>query len=66
MPSKPDKSADEFAKTNPFIDTGRRTIPVICPWCNKVYRLASWKISEGNKTAPTHGICPNCLKKTKP
>ena len=67
MPPKKDKKEpDEYVETNPFLDTGRRTIPVICPWCNKVFKLAHWKVKEGSKIAPTHGICPNCLKKVKP
>ena len=62
-PMKPMKEKEELTRTNPFLDTGKRTIPVICPWCNKVFRVAKWKVEDGARTSPTHGICPDCLKK---
>ena len=39
-----------------------KTIPVICPWCNMIFRLSEWEIEQDTKTGATHGICPNCLK----
>jgi hypothetical protein len=39
-----------------------KTIPIICPWCNTVTHLTKWEVEDGKKTAPSHGICPKCLK----
>ena len=40
-----------------------KTIPVICPWCNKLYTLSKWQVDKDKKTAVTHGICPQCFNK---
>ena len=40
-----------------------KKIPVICSWCNKMYKIVNWKVEFGKKTAVTHGICRDCLRK---
>ncbi len=42
-----------------------KRIPVVCPWCNKVFTLANYEVEKGKKTEITHKICPDCLKKLK-
>lgn len=38
-------------------------IPIICPWCNKLYRISKWNVKEGQKTGTSHGMCPKCYEK---
>jgi hypothetical protein len=40
-----------------------KTIPLICSWCNKIYRIEQWKFEENQRTGVSHGICPECLSK---
>jgi len=49
----------------PRMPVERKTIPVICPWCNRITLLRKWNVEEGKAVMPTHGICPKCLKKIK-
>jgi len=63
MSVKPDKSTE--TTPIPVLHASRKTIPVICPWCNKLFRIARWNIRDGSKISPTHGICPDCLKKIR-
>jgi len=42
-----------------------KKIPVVCPWCNQVFTLASSEIEKGRKTGVEHKICPKCLGKVK-
>jgi len=39
-----------------------KTIPVICPWCDRIVKVAKWAVTRGDKIAPTHGICEECLR----
>lgn len=41
-----------------------KTIPVICPWCNRIFKLSTWEVDKDKKTGVTHGICPECFDKT--
>lgn len=38
-------------------------IPVICPWCNKLYKISQWNVKEGQKIGTSHGMCPKCYEK---
>lgn len=41
-----------------------KTIPVICPWCNRIFKMSRWEVDKDKKTGVTHGICPECFDKT--
>ena len=41
-----------------------KTIPVICPWCNRIFKMSKWEVDKDKKTGVTHGICPECFEKT--
>jgi hypothetical protein len=41
-----------------------KTIPVICPWCNSIFKMSLWEVDKDKKTGVTHGICPDCMEKT--
>ena len=40
-----------------------KSIPIVCAWCNKIYHIKAWQVDEGQETAVSHGICPECEKK---
>ena len=42
-----------------------KTIPIICPWCNKIYKVTKWQVAQNKRTGVSHGICPQCYKKMK-
>jgi len=42
-----------------------KSIPIVCPWCNRLYSVARWKVELNRRTAVSHGICPDCYKKVK-
>lgn len=39
----------------------KKTIPLVCSWCNRIYRIEQWKFQENERTGVSHGICPDCL-----
>jgi len=43
----------------------KKTIPLICSWCNKIYRIEKWQFEENQRTGVSHGICPECLEKMR-
>jgi hypothetical protein len=45
-------------------DMETKTIPVICPWCNSIFKMSKWEVEGTRKTGVTHGICPECMEKT--
>ncbi len=42
-----------------------KTIPIVCPWCNMIYKVAEWQVDRDKRTGISHGICPKCYKKMK-
>ena len=40
-----------------------KTIPVVCPWCNQIFKLSRWQTEANKKIGISHGICPECFKK---
>jgi len=38
-----------------------KTIPLICPWCNRLFKVSRWEVEYGRKTGASHGICPECF-----
>lgn len=42
-------------------DEETKCIPLICSWCNKIYRISQWKIRKDVKTNVSHGMCPACI-----
>ncbi|HBC87242.1 MAG TPA: hypothetical protein DCZ94_09830 [Lentisphaeria bacterium] len=43
------------------MDVERKTIPVVCPWCDKIFGVAKVEIEEGRKIGPAHKICKTCF-----
>ena len=43
---------------------GKRAIPLICAWCDKIIGIIKWESEKGITAAPTHGICPECFKRS--
>ena len=46
-------------------DFMNKSIPVICSWCDTIFRISEWEVDEETKTRPSHGICPSCQEKMK-
>ncbi len=44
------------------MDIERKTIPVACPWCDKIFGVAKLEIEGGAKIAPVHKICKTCFE----
>jgi hypothetical protein len=42
-----------------------KSIPVVCSWCNKLFKITKWEIENEKKIRITHGICPDCSKEMK-
>ncbi|HBC87926.1 MAG TPA: hypothetical protein DCZ94_13310 [Lentisphaeria bacterium] len=42
-----------------------KTIPIVCPWCNMIYKVSLWQVKRDKKIGVSHGICPQCYKKMK-
>ncbi len=42
-----------------------KSIPVVCPWCNRIMRITNWKVGKNSRTAPSHGICPKCAERMR-
>ncbi|OGV51962.1 MAG: hypothetical protein A2X49_08835 [Lentisphaerae bacterium GWF2_52_8] len=40
-----------------------QTIPLVCSWCKKIYRLEKHEYEHNKMTGVSHGICPECLQK---
>ena len=47
------------------MDKEEKSIPVVCPWCNKLFRIESWETEDGKKTGVSHGVCLECAEKVK-
>jgi len=45
----------------PLMDIGKRTVPVICPWCNVIGGVARWKVGSQEEIHPVHRICGKCM-----
>lgn len=41
----------------------KKLIPIVCSWCNKIYKVSEWQVDVDKKTGVSHGICDECLKK---
>lgn len=46
-------------------DFKNKSVPVICSWCNTIFRINEWEVDEDTKTRPSHGICPSCTVKIR-
>ena len=45
----------------PMLDVERRTVPVICPWCNAIDGIARMEVGSSTKISPVYMICEKCL-----
>ena len=57
--------ADEMDRTQRLSKDSipTRTIPLVCSWCNNIYRIEQWEFQENQRTGVSHGICPVCLER---
>ncbi len=44
-------------------DMSRKSVPIVCAGCNKVFKIEIKNVSDSQKTGVSHGYCPECLEK---
>jgi len=44
----------------PVLDVERKTIPVFCPWCNKISGVAKTDVACSVKISPAYKACRRC------
>ena len=49
---------DTITMERPLVDA--KTIPMICSCCDKIFQLPQWLVKDGDRIAPSHGLCPEC------
>lgn len=57
---------DRYEKTLRMINDGSKevkNIPIICTWCDKVFKISQWEIDYNQKAGVSHGTCPECQEK---
>ena len=61
-----EKDMNDMTQVMPKISLDEiKIIPIICPWCNRLYKVTKWQVSQNKRTGVSHGICPQCYKKMK-
>ena len=46
----------------PLLDVERKTIPVFCPWCNRIAGVAEMDVMRLDKISPTYKACRKYVK----
>ncbi len=59
--TKPEENTDSTVRLS-ISKMEIKTIPMICPWCNKVFKVSKWEVEFGRKTGASHGICDECYR----
>lgn len=57
---------DKYEKTLRMINNGNKeikSIPIICSWCDKIFKISEWEISYNQKAGVSRGVCPECQEK---
>ena len=44
----------------PVLDIERKTIPVFCPWCNRIAGVAEMDVMRLDKISPYYRACRKC------
>ncbi len=44
----------------PILDVERKTLPVFCPWCNKIAGVAETDVMRLDKISPYYRACGKC------
>lgn len=42
-----------------------KSVPSICSYCGKIYKISKWSVEEGKKIGVSHGLCPECFEREK-
>jgi uncharacterized protein with PIN domain len=56
---------DDRTQMIPKNDVDDRTIPSVCSYCGKIYKIDTWVVENGKKVGVTHGLCKECFEKMK-
>jgi hypothetical protein len=46
--------------TIPLLDIERKTLPVFCPWCNRIAGVAKMDVLRLDKISPYYKACGKC------
>ncbi len=44
----------------PMMDIERKTVPVFCPWCNRIAGIAKTDVVRFDKISPAYRACRKC------
>jgi hypothetical protein len=59
------KESEDFCTTDtipiPILDVERKTLPVFCPWCDKILGVAKTDVARFDKISPAYKACNKCL-----
>jgi hypothetical protein len=44
----------------PMLDVERKTLPVFCPWCNRIAGIAKADVVRSDKISPYYRACGKC------
>ncbi len=45
----------------PVMNPERKTVPVECPWCGDITRIARLEVKRFHRISPVHKICGRCM-----
>ena len=57
---------DKLEKTSRMQNDGNKEIkmiPIVCTWCDKIFKISKWEIQNDKRTGVSHGMCPECHEK---
>ena len=55
-----DNSIDTDTIPIPMLDVERKTLPVKCPWCNRIAGVAETDVMRSDKISPAYRACGKC------
>ena len=55
-----DNSIDTDTIPIPMLDVERKTLPVKCPWCNRIAGVAETDVMRSDKISPAYKACGKC------
>ena len=45
----------------PLLDVERKTLPVFCPWCNRIVTVTQTDVLRFDKISPMYKACQKCV-----
>ena len=54
------RGESKFLSVIPLLDIERKTVPVFCPWCNRIAGVAEMDVMRLDKISPYYRACRKC------